>query len=51
MNKQNTYLQELRLEERNLRKLKYQKNEENTLKQLRFEHLQKLRLEQLKKIN
>ena len=48
MNKQNTYLQELRLEERNLRQLK---NEENTLKQLRFEHLQKLRLEQLKKIN
>lgn len=47
MKKQNTYLQQLRLEERQLRQDKYQKNEENTLKQLRFEQLQKIRLEQL----
>lgn len=47
MNNQNTYLQQLRLEERQLRQDKYQKNEENKLKQNRFEQLQKIRLEQL----
>ena len=48
MNKQNTYLQQLRLEERQLRQDKYQKIEENKLKQNWFEQLQKIRLEQIR---
>jgi hypothetical protein len=48
MNTQNLHLQQVRLEERYLRQLEYQKNEENKLKQSRFEQLQQVRIEQLK---
>jgi hypothetical protein len=47
MNNQNLNLQKMRLEERNLRQFEFQNNEENKLKQTRFEQLQKLRLDQL----
>jgi hypothetical protein len=49
MNNQNLHLQQLRLEERYLRQIEYQKNEETKLKQIRFDQLQKIRLEQLEK--
>ena len=50
MDEQNTNLKQIRLEERYLRQVEYQKNEENKLKQNRFDDLQKIRLEQLKNL-
>jgi hypothetical protein len=51
MDEQNTNLQKMRLEERYLRQVEYQKNEENKLKQNWFDELQKIRLEQMKNKN